>query len=94
MSIEGTATNDIANRAQALWEQAGRPPGRDLEFWLAAEEHVRAIPKAPPITADASSAAGLAANPSTRSVEKPVQRNATRKERPRKTADRAFGFRH
>ena len=30
----------IANRAYRLWEQAGRPCGRDLDFWLAAEnEH-------------------------------------------------------
>ena len=30
----------IANRAYRLWEKAGRPAGRDLDFWLAAEnEH-------------------------------------------------------
>ena len=30
----------IANRAYRLWEKAGRPSGRDLDFWLAAEnEH-------------------------------------------------------
>lgn len=30
----------IANRAYRLWEKAGRPCGRDLDFWLAAEsEH-------------------------------------------------------
>jgi hypothetical protein len=27
----------IANRAYRLWEKAGRPSGRDLDFWLAAE---------------------------------------------------------
>jgi hypothetical protein len=30
----------IANRAYCLWEKAGRPSGRDWDFWLAAEnEH-------------------------------------------------------
>jgi hypothetical protein len=30
----------IANRAYRLWEKAGHPSGRDLDFWLAAEnEH-------------------------------------------------------
>jgi hypothetical protein len=30
----------IANRAYRLWEMAGRPSGRDWDFWLAAEnEH-------------------------------------------------------
>jgi Protein of unknown function (DUF2934) len=30
----------IANQAYRLWEKAGRPSGRDLDFWLAAEnEH-------------------------------------------------------
>lgn len=28
---------EIAERAFILWEQAGRPDGRDLEFWLRAE---------------------------------------------------------
>jgi hypothetical protein len=27
----------IRDRAQTLWEKAGRPDGRDLEFWYAAE---------------------------------------------------------
>ena len=27
-------------RAHELWEQAGRPEGRDLEFWLRAEREV------------------------------------------------------
>lgn len=29
--------NEIQQIAYALWQQAGRPSGRDLEFWLAAE---------------------------------------------------------
>jgi hypothetical protein len=27
----------IRSRAHSLWEQAGRPHGRELEFWLQAE---------------------------------------------------------
>ncbi|HLH57458.1 MAG TPA: DUF2934 domain-containing protein [Verrucomicrobiae bacterium] len=36
--------------AYQLWEQAGRPTGRDLEFWLAAETKLReqAQPEAAP----------------------------------------------
>jgi hypothetical protein len=30
----------IAQRAFELWDRAGRPPGRDLEFWLAAEKEL------------------------------------------------------
>ncbi len=33
---------EIAERAYALWGAAGRPPGRDLEFWLQAETEVEA----------------------------------------------------
>lgn len=30
--------NSIRERAQWLWKQAGSPEGRDLEFWLEAEQ--------------------------------------------------------
>ncbi|WP_256468241.1 DUF2934 domain-containing protein [Bradyrhizobium sp. 150] len=30
----------IHMRAQELWEEAGRPEGRDLEFWLQAERQL------------------------------------------------------
>jgi hypothetical protein len=42
MSTEIIEENEIANRAYRLWEQAGRPSGRDLEFWIQAEAQVRA----------------------------------------------------
>ncbi|PSO21590.1 DUF2934 domain-containing protein [Bradyrhizobium sp. MOS003] len=32
---------DIRERAHRLWEQAGRPEGRDEEFWSAAEQELR-----------------------------------------------------
>jgi hypothetical protein len=28
---------DIRNRAREIWEENGKPAGRDLEFWLQAE---------------------------------------------------------
>ena len=31
----------IAVRAREIWEQNGRPSGRDLEFWLQAESEIR-----------------------------------------------------
>jgi hypothetical protein len=30
----------IRTRARELWEQNGRPEGRDLEFWLQAESEI------------------------------------------------------
>src|SRR5215468_10290365 len=42
----------ISERAYQLWEQAGRPSGRDLEFWARAEAELRFAPPpapAPPI---------------------------------------------
>ena len=30
----------ILKRAYELWEQAGKPPGRDEEFWLTAEREL------------------------------------------------------
>jgi DUF2934 family protein len=35
------AKEEIKARAGELWEQNGRPEGRDLEFWLQAEAEVR-----------------------------------------------------
>jgi hypothetical protein len=32
--------DEIASIAFILWDQAGRPSGRDLEFWLSAEQRV------------------------------------------------------
>jgi len=45
---------DIQQRARQLWEQAGRPEGRDDEFWYQAEselndtEALRREAEAPP----------------------------------------------
>lgn len=43
-TIEHDAADEsnVSRLAYQLWETAGRPSGRDLEFWLAAEAKVRA----------------------------------------------------
>jgi hypothetical protein len=33
--------NEIRQRAREIWEENGRPAGRDLEFWLRAEREFR-----------------------------------------------------
>jgi len=38
--IETTLQEQIARRAHELWEQEGRPKGRDCGHWLAAEEQI------------------------------------------------------
>jgi hypothetical protein len=30
----------IQERARELWEEAGRPEGRDMEYWVKAEEEL------------------------------------------------------
>jgi hypothetical protein len=37
-AIARPTENRIRRRARTLWEESGRPPGRDLEFWLQAEQ--------------------------------------------------------
>lgn len=44
-NMEVTADEQSVSRlAYQLWETAGRPVGRDLEFWLAAEAKLRVVP--------------------------------------------------
>lgn len=45
MSTQITPNNQVAARAYYLWQQAGRPHGRDLEFWTLAEADIRAASK-------------------------------------------------
>ncbi len=37
---DAPARNSVALRSYLLWEQAGRPQGRDVEFWLQAESEL------------------------------------------------------
>ena len=39
--IQPIAQEEITARSRQLWQQAGSPEGRDLEFWLAAEAELR-----------------------------------------------------
>lgn len=39
-SLDPELRREIEVRAQALWEEAGRPGGRDLDFWLQAEQEI------------------------------------------------------
>jgi hypothetical protein len=40
--------DSIAFRSAQLWRQAGSPPDRDLEFWLGAEQELKAVGGQPP----------------------------------------------
>ena len=42
MNQESPSREAIAERAYLLWERAGRPAGRDQEFWLRAEAELAA----------------------------------------------------
>ena len=39
---------EITALAYQIWDKAGRPAGRDLEFWLQAEDQLLSAPAAPP----------------------------------------------
>jgi hypothetical protein len=41
LAIARPTENRIRRRARELWEESGRPSGRDLEFWLQAEREFR-----------------------------------------------------
>jgi Protein of unknown function (DUF2934) len=44
-NMKNSVTRDeasVSRLAYQLWENAGRPAGRDLEFWLAAEAQLHA----------------------------------------------------
>ena len=40
---------EIENRAYQLWEENGRPPGREDEFWRLAEQELRNQDKSSPL---------------------------------------------
>jgi len=41
-------TESIAFYAYNIWEQEGRPQGRELEHWLQAESHIKQIARTVP----------------------------------------------
>lgn len=73
MAANGEA--QVRALAQSLWEQAGRPEGRDVEFWLAAEAQVKAAArprtgKAAPAKAAPAKAASAKAAPKAKKAAK------------------------
>jgi len=46
--MEDPTKEEILHRAYELWEQAGKPEGRDDEFYRQAEEELRNEGKSPP----------------------------------------------
>ena len=47
--MENPKRMDVVRRAYELWEQAGRPEGRDQEFYLLAEQELRNADKSSPL---------------------------------------------
>jgi Protein of unknown function (DUF2934) len=41
--VEEELRRAVAARAYALWQQAGQPDGRELEFWLEAEQELASL---------------------------------------------------
>lgn len=49
---------EIAATAFLIWEKNGRPHGRDVEFWLQAEQSLKTLPPpSPPVAVAAPAAA-------------------------------------
>jgi hypothetical protein len=40
---------EIARRAYALWEEEGRPDGRDLDHWWRAAAEIGSVPSSAPV---------------------------------------------
>jgi hypothetical protein len=62
-TIEQTGADEsyVSRLAYELWENAGRPAGRDLEFWLAAEAKVHATAQRPTASASVEATPAVAA---------------------------------
>jgi hypothetical protein len=87
--------NDAAIREQAylLWEQEGRPDGREMEFWTRAQvkvaeseqlQHLTKAPPKPAKTADPESTPKAAASKVKASPAKAVKAKADGKAKPKK----------
>jgi Protein of unknown function (DUF2934) len=48
MAMDQATRKAVEERAYALWEEAGRPDGSGLLYWLRAEQELGIIPKAEP----------------------------------------------
>ena len=71
-NMESSVKHDeasVSRLAYQLWEDAGRPAGRDLDFWLAAEAKLRApVAKSAPARTEQATTkpAAMKSNRSTR----------------------------
>jgi hypothetical protein len=63
----------VSRLAYQLWETAGRPAGRDLEFWLAAEAKVRAVVQQPVSVASAESAPAVPSREKAQRATRPAR---------------------
>ena len=71
--------DSIRERAYHIWEQAGRPEGRDVEFWTRAEAEIAAsaaVPAARDITARKPRVAKAAEKPAAKAEAKPRKQPA------------------
>jgi hypothetical protein len=80
-----TSLSDIAAQAYQLWEEAGRPADRDLEFWLLAEKQIR-LGRQSPIVAFATEKSShveiSTSSPGSRSNLQPNSLSRSRKSEP------------
>ena len=63
---KNTSRDEIASRAYHIWEETGRPAGRDLEHWLQAERELtsaQAIDAEPAATEPSPNAPPRSARP-------------------------------
>lgn len=72
---------DIERRARTLWEEDGRPEGRALEHWLAAERELRLVQGFKPAKNGKDEPAGNPAYPPLAEREKIVAARTGRTER-------------
>jgi hypothetical protein len=49
--MENPTRMDVVRRAYELWEQAGKPEGRDQDFYHQAEQELRNADKSSPLRA-------------------------------------------
>ncbi len=53
--FQTASSEQVSRRAYELWQQAGYPQGRDLEFWLAAERQLQRDKRAGLTSGDSAS---------------------------------------
>ena len=76
-----TNESKIGLLAYQLWEEAGRPSGRDLEFWLTAEAQLGAASKSVTSPSTNSAASADSRNPNGKQTT-PPQPVPVKKDRP------------